>query len=252
MGTFKAVIYHATTNFRELFPKSGSLPDDLYEQLFKGAKRSLRRFKVPLVHLSVDGHPGWGDENYFFDGDPEQIVFNRELFFAQFLRRQNRNDVFWMTEPDHRMVRRFPGLGDDIDLCLLRREDAVAITPCWKMARSTAAPFFEEVCTYFDDVEGKRWHGDSSAYIRIWENMGRPDLKDSPVDYKGMRIELRSYSDYSEKDSIYVQHWKSYTKGKLLKKNKRQRVKDWCMRSFHRAKAMAKHGLHFFVNKLGN
>ena len=101
MGTFKAVIYHATTNFRDLFPKGGSLPDDLYEQLFKGVKRALRRFRVPLVHLSVEGHPGWGDENYFFKGEPEQIVYNRELFFAQFLRQQNRDDVFWLTEPDH-------------------------------------------------------------------------------------------------------------------------------------------------------
>ena len=222
MGTFKAVIYHATTNFRDLFPKSGSLPDDLYEQLFKGVKRALHRFKIPLIHLSVEGHPGWGDENYFYKGTSDHIVYNRELFFAQFLREQKRDNVFWLTEPDHRIVRRFPELAEDIDLCLLRRDDEVAITPCWKLAGSTAAPFFEEACTYFNDSKGKQWHGDSFAYIKLWENMGRPGLKDSPVSYKGMRIELRPYSDYSEKDSIYVQHWKSHTKSKLLKPGKRK------------------------------
>ena len=239
MGTFKAVNYHATTNFRDLFPKGGSLPDDLYEQLFKGVKRALRRFRVPLVHLSVEGHPGWGDENYVFKGEPEQIVYNRELFFAQFLRQQNRDDVFWLTEPDHRMVQRFPGLADDIDLCLLRRDDDVAITPCWKLARSTAAPFFEEACSYFDDPEGKHWHGDSSAYIRLWNNMGRPDLEDSPVEYNGMRIELRPYRDYSEKDSIYVQHWKSHTKSKLLQRSKRQRIRHWIRQCRDQASAIA-------------
>ena len=244
MGTFKAVIYHATTNFRDLFPKGGSLPDDLYEQLFQGVKRALRRFRVPLVHLSVEGHPDWGDENYFFEGEPEQIVYNRELFFAQFLRQQNRDDVFWLTEPDHRMVRRFPGLADDIDLCLLRRDDEVAITPCWKLARSTAAPFFEEACSYFDAPEGKHWHGDSFAYIRLWENMGRPDLEDSPVEYNGMRIELRPYRDYSEKDSLYVQHWKSHTKSRLLQQNKRQRIRSWLRQRWHQTKAIGQHLLH--------
>ena len=31
-----------------------------------------------------------------------------------------------------------------------------------------------------------------------------------------MKIELRRYEDYSEKTSVYVQHWKSHTKSNLL------------------------------------
>ena len=120
----------------------------------------------------MGGEGAVGDENYFYKGSSEHIVYNRELFFAQFLREQKRDDVFWLTEPDHRIVRRFPELAEDIDLCLLRRDDEVAITPCWKLARRTAAPFFEEACTYFDDSKGKQWHGATalltSNYGRTW------------------------------------------------------------------------------------
>jgi|GEM_PF-7079838 len=212
----KAVIYHATTEFRSLFPKSQKLPDDLYEKLFKGTKECLGKFNIPLIHLTISKHPGWGDENVFFEGMPEQIVYNRELFFAKFLRMQSRDSVFWLTEPDHRLVKPFPELADDIDLCLLRRDDEVAITPCWKLARSSAAPFFEEALQYFDDPKQKKWHGDSKAYIQLWKNMGCPSLDDSPIEYRGMKIELRRYEDYSEKTSVYVQHWKSHTKSNLL------------------------------------
>ena len=46
--------------------------------------------------------------------------------------------------------------------------------------------------------------------------MGCPSLDDSPIEYRGMKIELRRYEDYSEKNSAYVQHWKSHTKNNLL------------------------------------
>ena len=85
----------------------------------------------------------------------EHIVYNRELFFAKLLRIQSRDSVFWLTEPDHRLVKPFPELADDIDLCLLRRNDEVAITPCWKLARSSAAPFFEEALQYIDGTKQK-------------------------------------------------------------------------------------------------
>lgn len=82
------------------------------------------------------------------------------------------------------------------------------------------------------------------AYIRLWDNMGRPDLEDSPVEYNGMRIELHPYRDYSEKDSLYVQHWKSFTKSRLLQQNKRQRIRSWLRQRWHQAKAIGQRLLH--------
>ena len=50
----KAVIYHATVNFREFQPGSEDFPDDIYEQLFVGARKNLAYFDIPLVHLTVN------------------------------------------------------------------------------------------------------------------------------------------------------------------------------------------------------
>jgi hypothetical protein len=43
----KAVIYHATVNFREFQPGSEDFPDDIYEQLFAGARKNLAYFNIP-------------------------------------------------------------------------------------------------------------------------------------------------------------------------------------------------------------
>jgi hypothetical protein len=40
----KAVIYHATVNFREFQPGSEDFPDDIYEQLFAGARKKSSIF----------------------------------------------------------------------------------------------------------------------------------------------------------------------------------------------------------------
>ena len=98
----KAVIYHATVDFRKFQPESKDFPDDIYEQLFAGARKNLAYFNIPLVHLTIKGHPGWGDENIYFDGDPQNVVYNRELFFAEYLKTQADDQVFWLTEPDAR------------------------------------------------------------------------------------------------------------------------------------------------------
>jgi hypothetical protein len=213
----KAVIYHATVNFREFQPGSEDFPDDIYEQLFAGARKNLAYFDIPLVHLTVQGHPGWGDENVYFDGDPQNVVYNRELFFAEYLKTQADDQVFWLTEPDARLMRDFPELPEDCDLALLRRRDVIAISPWWRLARRSSVPFFEQALQYFDQ-DKLTWHGDSWAYVKMWELMGRPDIgnEHSYVDYNNMKIELRHYNNYSSAKSTYVRQWKSTNKRKLL------------------------------------
>ena len=217
----KAVIYHATVNFKQFQPDSQDYPDDIYETLFQGARENLNKFGIPLIHLTVNGHPGWGDENYYFDGDAQNVVYNRERFFADFLRDRDRSEVYWLTEPDARLMRDFPELPQDCDLSILRRQDVIALSPWWRLARSTAVPFFDEAVKYFDS-DKLTWHGDSWAYRRMWENMGSPDIgmEHAYVDYNGMKIELRHYNNYSNPKSSFVRQWKSVHKIKLLKQEK--------------------------------
>lgn len=175
MSKLTAVIYHATTNFREFQPESTDFPDDIYEQLFAGAKNNLAYFGIPLVHLTVKGHPGWGDETVYFDGDPQNVVYNRELFFAEYLKTQDKDQVFWLTEPDARVMREFPELPKDCDLALLRRNDVVAISPWWRLARPSSVPFFEQALQYFDQ-DKLTWHGDSWAYVKMWQLMNPDEI----------------------------------------------------------------------------
>jgi hypothetical protein len=169
------------------------------------------------VHLTVKGHPGWGDENVYFDGDPQNVVYNRELFFAEYLKTQSDDQILWLTEPDARLMREFPELPEDCDLSLLRRRDVIAISPWWRLARRSSVPFFEQALQYFDQ-DKLTWHGDSWAYVKMWELMGKPDIgnEHSYVDYNNMKIELRHYNNYSSAKSTYVRQWKSTNKRKLL------------------------------------
>ena len=76
----KAVIYHADTFLADKFPK------DTYKNITLGLKENLNSFNIPLIHITTTGHEGWGDENYFYDGDPRETVYNREKFFLEFLK----------------------------------------------------------------------------------------------------------------------------------------------------------------------
>jgi hypothetical protein len=40
----------------------------------------------------------------------------------------------------------------------------------------------------------KDWHGDSAAFTKVWEDMGKPGV--GRTEYLGLRIEFRKYGDY--------------------------------------------------------
>jgi hypothetical protein len=196
----KAVVYHADG------PIAKGFPDGLYQALFEKLKQNLHKFNIQLIHVTVNGHPGWGDQNFYIDGDPEHIVYNREIGFVEFLRTAP-DDVYWFTEPDARLVSALPPLQGD--LALLRRKDSVAITPWWRLARPSALPFFEEVLTHFN-LDHKTWHGDSYAFVGMWNAMGCPDI--GHMDYKGLKIELRDYAVYTGRKGPYSRQWKAHHK----------------------------------------
>jgi len=211
-----AVFYHADTDMSKIFP-SFEARNDIYINLVKGLKENLKAFNLELVHLTTAGHDGWGDRTYYYDLDPNNIVFNREYCLLKFLENQNQEEEFLVLEPDHRIISSVPSLAQNCSISLLRREDSVAITPSWKLVKKSSIPFFEEVITLFDENKLK-WDGDSYVYITLWEKMGKPGLVNynSIITYNNMNIELRNYNNYSLQNSPIMRQWKSINKLKLL------------------------------------
>jgi hypothetical protein len=202
----KAVIYHTNAKRAEKIGRG------VYEQLIAGLRSNVNLFNMPLVHLTLMTYPGMGDENHWYDGNPENIVFNREKIFTEFLASAS-DDVYWFTEPDSRIVNMFSQ--SDADLVLLRREDKVPVTPSWRLARKTALPFFQEVLDCYPKT-GLDWDGDSDAWTEVWRHMGEPGI--GTIKYNGMTIEFRDYALYSRKGSHYTRQYKADSKLKLLEK----------------------------------
>lgn len=201
----KAVIYHADG------PMAKNFPPDTYHKLFEGFRQNASQFGVTTIHLTLADHPGWGDENYYFpDLDPEHVVYNREKCFLNFLATAPDN-VYWFTEPDSRIAEMWPDLTGD--LALLRRQDSVAITPAWRLARPSALPIFEMSLQHFD-LNLKSWHGDSIAFRQLWLDFGQPDV--GHFEYAGIKIQLRDYNDYCRINSRYSRQWKASKKLRLL------------------------------------
>lgn len=203
----KAVVYHADASIAKQFSSN------TYELLFDGLRKNLNSFNISLIHLTINGFPGWGNETYYFDGNPEEIIYNREKFFIEFLKNADDNETFWFTEPDSRLIQEFPPL--TTDLALLYRNRPPNITPSWRLAKKRAVCFFEEVFSYYD-LEKKNWHGDSSAYHKIWELMSSPGV--GILEYNNINIELRIYKEYSTRKSKYTQQYKYFHKKELLTK----------------------------------
>jgi len=211
----KAILYHADTNLSTIFPEFEARKN-VYQNLVRGLKDNLKVFDLELIHLTVKGHDHWGDITFEFDGDPDNIVYNREKFLLDFLKSTKDEEEFLVLEPDHRILKRVPSLPSNVCLGLLRRDDSVAITPSWKLVKKSSIPFFEEVLCNFDTKF--KWDGDSIAYIKLFENMGSPPIvKDEYViQYKGMKIQFRDYQAYSTQHSSIMRQWKGVNKLKLL------------------------------------
>lgn len=202
----KAVIYHADG------PIAKKYPPGTYQRIFQGFRENAARFNVPVIHITTRGHPGWGDENFFIDADPANIIYNRELGFTEFLSKAP-DDVYWFTEPDSRIINLWPQL--DCDLALLYRgSDTIKINPSWRLARPSSLPFFKKALEFFD-LDHKTWDGDSVAFKRIWHDMGEPSDV-GHIDYLGLRIDLRNFKAYCMEHSKFSRQLKADNKLSLL------------------------------------
>lgn len=209
----KAVVYHADSHFA-WGPKVG----DLYRRLFVKFRERCKSYGFErVIHLTLEGHPGWGDENRFYSGfKPEDVMFNRELIFCEFIENAE-DDVYWFGEPDYVFFKRWPDLKTDIAL-LVRPWDAVRMTPGWRLATPKAGPIFRELAELIRQVEvrpgvGRDWHCDSVAFTSMWKRMGKPEL--GVTEYKGLSVELRDYREYV-KPGVFCKNHNGPSKLKLL------------------------------------
>jgi hypothetical protein len=202
----KAVVYHADSYIAERFQSN------IYKHLFKQLKENLHTFNVELIHLTLNGHEGWGDQNYFFDGDPKNITYNREYCFVDFLKTCP-EDTYWFTEPDTRINNMFPMLSGDLAL-LMRATPGNPIPPAWRLAKKSALPFFEEILECLDQTQKGWWEVDTAAFEKMAERMGNPKEL-GQFNYNNMDIELRNYKHYCMRKSHFSQQFKGQHKKEL-------------------------------------
>jgi hypothetical protein len=202
----KAVVYYAYC------PRiSYRFPIGLYEDLMVGLRENLNSHGVPLIHITLEGHEGLGNDNIFFEGDPDWVNYNREVFFTEFLQTiAEPGETYWFTEPDARLNNHFPELKGDAAFTV--RENR--ISPAWRLAKKTAYPIFQEAVELFPDDKCK-WQGDSEAWAQMYYNMGYPG-DDNTIQYKNLNVELRRYKLYNMTGSYYSQQYKANQKFTIL------------------------------------
>lgn len=212
----KAVIFHADGRFGMRHGKG-----HLYKHLVEELRKNLHKFDIPLIHVTVLGHEGWGDENYFYEVENiNEVIYNREKCLLEFMRKDATEDeIYWFCEPDFRMLKEFPPL--TADLAMLYRQDPMPMTPAWRLAKKSALPVFEEAFKHFD-ISRKEWHGDSPAWIKLWQMLGSPTQNKSETkQYKwnNITIELRPYGHYASRSKcIYSGQWKGGSKWSIASK----------------------------------
>lgn len=209
----KAVIYHADAKFAW-----GDPVGNIYERLFEAFKKRAKRYGISVVHLTLGGLPGWGDENHFYKNlDAKNVVLNREECFTQFLETAP-DDVYWFCEPDIEIYKMWPELKADCAM-LYRHKDDVPMCPAWRMATPKAYPFFRRLRDQLRDVKerpgvGFDWHGDSEAFTKVWQEMGRPTTN---TVFMGLNIEFRKYEDYIKGNNTYSRNYFGKRKLEMLK-----------------------------------
>lgn len=212
----KAVIYHADSFIAKRLSEEHKLPKNIYKHLIEKLKNNLHSFGIELIHLTLHGHEGLGDQNFFYDGDPTHITYNREHCFVNFLKNCPDNE-YWFTEPDTRLNNLFPALAGDLAL-LMRGTPGNPIPPAWRLAKKSALPFFEEILDCLDSQQKGWWENDSAAFEKMAVRLGNPTKLGHFV-YKNLNIELRNYKHYCMRKSHYSQQFKSHHKIELCDSN---------------------------------
>ena len=201
----KAVIYHADGPilFENPYP-------DLYKVIVDWYRKQVNKFGMELVHLTTEGHEGWGDINYHFQGDLAEPMYNREVFFTRYLRDYANGGWHWFGEPDAVIRKMFPMPMDGVDpVFLFRENDSVQISPCFRLAKQSALPMFEEILSLYD-LKKKDWYGDSHAFVEIAKRISKAKHLNIGIRRdNGVAVELRQWRRYSDlSGDNYINHYK--------------------------------------------
>ena len=207
----KAVIYHADASRAK---KHSHLP---YKELIAGMKENLNSYGIELIHLTLEGFPGYGDTNFFYTGIPDEVIYNREVCFTEFLKNHAEDhEQYWFTEADVRLRNPFPLLAEGVDAAFITALSEKRFLPTWRLARKSAAPIFEEALAGFGSL--KQWDGDTEAWGKVYLAVGSPDVNQQIV-YNNMCFETRPYKHYNMGKSYYTAHYKSKHKQFILDNN---------------------------------
>lgn len=210
----KVVMYHADHTERLKFKNRLGV----YKEITKIFKENVNSFGYDLVHLTTTGHEQWGDENYSLDLDPVEINYNRELCYIDFLKNHAEDNMYyWFTEPDWKIVNKFPPLLNDADFLL--RNDIIPLHPGWRLAKKSALPIFEKVLECFY-LPLKTWGGDSAGMATFYEALGKPTAE---TVYNGLTIGFRDYGLYGGRRTHYTQQYKADHKFELIRNDNESR-----------------------------
>lgn len=191
----KAVYYHADSHFAW----GGSPEKGAYKRLAMRFLAQCHKYGMQVVHLTCDGHEGWGDENHSYQLDPKNVVANREEAFCSFLEKAP-HDWYWFAEPDFLQYEAMPEPKGCDAVFLYRGNDDVPMNPGWRQATPKALPLFHRLREAMREDHRKDWHGDSAAFTKVWHEMGKPTGKVS--NYLGCSIEFRCFGNYVKPGKI--------------------------------------------------
>lgn len=205
----KAVYYHADA--RALW----DAPAGLYRQIAEKFRRNCEEFGLEVIHLTLDGHEGWGHQTIRYPGlEPAEVVYNREVCFAAFLAAAEPGEYLF-TEPDSQILRAVEQTTADC-MMLYRRDSGPHLCPALRLARPSARPLFERLRDAIGSMPADRraWHGDSVAFADLHTALGQPTAC-GLYPFGGLTVELRAYRDYMKGPAM--RFWKNSSKLEMVR-----------------------------------
>lgn len=182
-------------------PNEGVHPhatQETYDRIWPIMHNSVRKLGHKLIHITDEKTPSLGDEVYRVPGlNPKHTMKSRDEAWLNFLLSLDADEQACMIEPDTLMLRDVPPISDGYDMVLLRRSKACV--PGWfKLAKRSAAPFYQQVVANYQTVPEKLWglHGDTDALRMACGMSANETAYTIPAHLHGVAIEVRDWWCY--------------------------------------------------------